>query len=62
VYFEMENILLFSFKPIKLVARSKALTVFKHWGCEFESHSRHGCLSAFILFVLFCVRSGLATV
>jgi hypothetical protein len=25
------------------------------WGRDFESHSRHGCLCAFILFVLFCV-------
>jgi hypothetical protein len=33
----------------------------KHWGRGFEYHSRHECLSAFLLFVLFCVGSGLAT-
>jgi hypothetical protein len=32
-----------------------------HWGCGFESHARHGCLCAFILFVLSCVGSGLAS-
>jgi hypothetical protein len=29
----------------------------QHWDRGFESHSRHGCLCAFIL----CVGSGLAT-
>jgi hypothetical protein len=29
----------------------------EHWDCGFKSHSRHGCLLAFIL----CVGSGLAT-
>jgi hypothetical protein len=33
----------------------------KHWGRGFKSHSRHGCLFAFILFVFSCVGSGLAT-
>jgi hypothetical protein len=27
----------------------------EHWGRGFEFHLRHGCLCAFILFVLFCV-------
>jgi hypothetical protein len=34
----------------------------EHWDRGFESHSRHDCLCAFILFcVVLCVRSGLAT-
>jgi hypothetical protein len=32
----------------------------EHWNCGFESHSRHGCLCAFILFVLSCAGSDLA--
>jgi hypothetical protein len=37
---------------------AKAGTVMlEHWDCGFESHSRHGCLCAFILIV----GSGLAT-
>jgi hypothetical protein len=27
----------------------KFLRSLEHWDCEFESHSRHGCLCAFIL-------------
>jgi hypothetical protein len=30
----------------------------KHWARGFESYSRHGCLCAFILFLLFCVQVG----
>jgi hypothetical protein len=44
--------------PIIVAARSKAWNVFVCWDRGFESHSRHGCLSAFILC---CARSGLAT-
>jgi hypothetical protein len=33
----------------------------KRWDRGFETHYGHGCLSAFILFVLSCVGSGLAT-
>jgi hypothetical protein len=29
----------------------------EHWDWGFESHSRHGCLCAFILFVLLCVQA-----
>jgi hypothetical protein len=33
------------------------LRQLEHWDCGFESHSRHGCLCAFILcFVLFCAQ------
>jgi hypothetical protein len=38
--------------PITVAARSNTWTVFtrsKHWGRRFESNSRRGCLSAFIL-------------
>jgi hypothetical protein len=44
--------------PITVAARSKGSTVFACSNCghEFESHSRHGILCAFIL----CVGSGLA--
>jgi hypothetical protein len=31
------------------------------WGRGSESHSRHGCLCEFIVFLLFCVGNGLAT-
>jgi hypothetical protein len=37
------------------------LHLLKHWDHGFESHSRHVCLCACILFVLSCVGSGLAT-
>jgi hypothetical protein len=37
------------------------LRPLEHWDRGFESHSRHGCLSAFILFALSCVGNGLAT-
>jgi hypothetical protein len=43
--------------PITVAARSKAWTVFARSNADrgVESYSRHGCLCAFILFVLFCV-------
>jgi hypothetical protein len=41
--------------------RGRALRSLEHWDRGFESHSRHGCLCAFILFVLSCIGSGLAT-
>jgi hypothetical protein len=31
------------------------------WDRGFESHSSHGCLSTFILFVLYCVGRGIAS-
>jgi hypothetical protein len=27
------------------------------WGCVFKYHPRHGCLRAFILFVVSCVKA-----
>jgi hypothetical protein len=46
-------------KPTTVAARSKAncLLSLKRWDRGFESHSRHGCLYAFILFVFFCVQA-----
>jgi hypothetical protein len=43
-----------------MAARSKARPL-EHWDRGFESKSRHGCLSAFLLVVLSCVGRGLAT-
>jgi hypothetical protein len=47
------ELLLVEFRmPIRVAARSKGmkrLRPFEHWGREFESHSRHGRLCAFIL-------------
>jgi hypothetical protein len=40
-------------KPIAVAARSKAL---EHCGRRFESHSKHGCLCAFILCLYCSVR------
>jgi hypothetical protein len=37
------------------------LSRLEHWDHGFEIHSRHGCLSMFILFVLPCVGSDFAT-
>jgi hypothetical protein len=46
----------------RAVQGMKFLRPLKHWDDEFESHSSHdGCLSAFLLFVLSRVGSGLAT-
>jgi len=42
---------------------SSSFTVFTkllHWDRDFESHLRHGCMSAFFRTVLSCVGSGLA--
>jgi hypothetical protein len=36
--------------------RKRGLRSLEHWDRGFESHSRHGCLCLFILFVLFCVQ------
>jgi hypothetical protein len=49
-------------QPITMAARSKAnrLLPLEHWVHEFESHSRHGCLCAFIVCIVVCVGSGLA--
>jgi hypothetical protein len=45
-------------RPITVVYGMKCLRPLKHCDREFESHSRHGCLSAFILFLqLSCVWS-----
>jgi hypothetical protein len=48
-----------SFRPSQWprgVKNENCLRPLKHWDRGFESHSRHGCLCAFILcFVLFCV-------
>jgi hypothetical protein len=33
----------------------------EHWGREFESHWRHGCLCVYTVSVVLCVCSGLAT-
>jgi hypothetical protein len=38
----------------------KCLRLLKHWTRGFESHWRHECLPAFIVFVLSCVSRGLA--
>jgi hypothetical protein len=43
------------------VCGMKCLRQLKQWDCGFESHSRHGSLSVFILFVSSCVDSGFAT-
>jgi hypothetical protein len=40
--------------PITVAALSEAWTL-KHWERGLESHSGHGCLSPFILFLLLCV-------
>jgi hypothetical protein len=40
----------------------KCLRPLKYWDHVFKSNSRHACLSAFILLVLFCVGSDLVTV
>jgi hypothetical protein len=49
-----------SVQPVTVAARSTACKVFarllEHWGRGFESHTRHGCVSTFIL----CLCSGLA--
>jgi hypothetical protein len=37
------------------------LRTLEHWDRGFESHSRYGCLFAFILRVVLRVGSGLAT-
>jgi hypothetical protein len=37
------------------------LRQFNHWDRGFESHSKHRCLSAFVLCLLSCVSSGLAS-
>jgi hypothetical protein len=37
--------------PITVTARSEALRSLECWNRGFESHSRHGCLCAFILFI-----------
>jgi hypothetical protein len=47
-----------NFKPITVTARSKAWTAFSHSEQRhhgFKSHSKHGRLFAFNLFVFFCV-------
>jgi hypothetical protein len=41
--------------------RHESSSTVEHWDHGFESYTRHGCLCAFILFVLSCVGSGLAT-
>jgi hypothetical protein len=51
----------FCYRSGRVVWGMKCLRPLEHWDCGFVSHSRHGCLSAFILFVLSCVGSGLAT-
>jgi hypothetical protein len=48
---------------VPIATRSKARTVFdrsKHCDHRFESHSRHGCVSASFFVVLSCVGRGLA--
>jgi hypothetical protein len=45
-------------EPIIVTARSKGMNCIRtleYWDRGFECHSRHGCLCAFILFVLSCV-------
>jgi hypothetical protein len=37
------------------------LRPLEHWNRGFESHSRHECLSTFILSIVLCVDSGLVT-
>jgi hypothetical protein len=39
----------------RAVKGMNCLRSLKHWNRGFESHSRHTCLCAFILFVFFCV-------
>jgi hypothetical protein len=39
----------------RTVSGTNCLRSLEVWDRGFESHSRHGCLYAFILFVLFCV-------
>jgi hypothetical protein len=49
---------------VPVVARSKARTIFNRSNTgivDFESRSRHGCVSAFFCVVLSCVGSGLET-
>jgi hypothetical protein len=43
------------------VSGMNCLLTFEHWDCGFESHARHGRLCAFIVCVVLCVGSGLAT-
>jgi hypothetical protein len=45
----------------RAVEDMKYLRSLKHWDHGFESNWRHGYQSAFLLFVLFYVGSGLAT-
>jgi hypothetical protein len=44
--------LLHPFKPITVVERSQAWTVFSRLETGFESHSRHGCLRLFCVCVV----------
>jgi hypothetical protein len=41
--------------------RTYCLRPLEHWDHGFESHSRHGCVSAFFCVVLSCVGRGLAS-
>jgi hypothetical protein len=42
-------------RSVRAVKGMNCLRRLKRWGRGFESYSRHGCLCAFILFVLSCV-------
>jgi len=45
----------------RAVSGTYCLRPLEHWDRRFESHSRHGCVSAFFYVVLSCVGRGLAS-
>jgi hypothetical protein len=58
--FSFDLILLAADHSGSAVTGVKCFRSLEHWDRGFESHSKYGCLSAFILFVLPCAGSGLA--
>jgi hypothetical protein len=47
--------LLYGIRLMQLEHAEHRLRLLKHWGRGFKSHSRHGCLCAFILGLYFCI-------
>jgi hypothetical protein len=45
-----------------MIQGMKCLRPLKHWDCEFESHPKHGCQSAHLLFIFSSLDRGLGTV
>jgi hypothetical protein len=45
----------------RAVQGTYSLRPLEHWDLEFESHSRHGYVSAFFCVMLSCVGRGLAS-